>query len=182
MNFFNLISLRNIVTVLGIISVYSLVLSSCSPQKMERKLVAYDGEAIKTNGYYYSKDCKIYFFFKNGVFRTADLNGDSISSLDDTIPKYNWTYFNDIDIYYGGFWQEDSSTFEFQGWTPTEVVHDLLSYNVKVLSDSTFLMIDSQRVYGEDRSTFFYGDTFYFKKSSFKPDSLYFERNKNRLL
>lgn len=165
--------------------VFSILFFSCQDQKMIRPLKPYAGNKIRTNGYYYrhlEKDnyFQVYFFSKNGTFLREQFT--TFSKKDWETPEKiilarDWAKIASLAINVGAFWEEPDGSLEFQCWSPGGLSNVLVLIKAETIGDTSFVTKDSWLVYDEDEH-FPLRDTYYFHPMSFRPDSLYFSRQK----
>lgn len=136
----------------------------------------YNGNELRTDGYYYHKDVGIentrlyiLFLYKNGYLLYG--NYPKLDELEARENEYkNGQYYKNVKKYqnYWGLFSIDSTTIQYEllYYGPFRAYVD----SGKIINDSTFVILKRKSSYNNDEKVL--QDTFHLKQLSPKPDSI----------
>lgn len=146
-----------------------LTIGSCvalKPLKMKR--VDNLTNKIKLNGIYVSSnsyirnECGVYVLYNNGVMLSFQNNNKPIGCISYWEEKFKDKTLNYNDVpYWWGIYQIKSDSILFESWLSTDYYYPTISYNGKIINDTTLIVNYIGSVL----------DTFRFIEFSPKPDS-----------
>ena len=180
--------MKNRISILFIFS-FVFLWSSCGSflkdEKMEREVQPYKGKRIRLDGVYYSyyrvkgydNKFKVYIFYKNGSFKHLMLDAASVDKIESSLLSVSMKKddFLNLKTSNGAFWEVDSNTIEIRRWSAHEIYSLMFVEQIYFLSDTSFVTGKTWHIKKPEKS-YVLPDTFYFRKSTFKPDSLFFEK------
>jgi len=139
------------------------------------KKIAYTGNEIRTDGYYYYEygnpiNILVFFYYRNGIV----LNGSSskLSEMPNVETYYSdGTFYNSISTlkYYWGVFSVVDSVFSYEMWYPGEFEYPAYLKWGAIINDSTIHISKSKRLNGSEEKA--EDMLLHFKKFSPKPDS-----------
>jgi hypothetical protein len=156
-----------------------LILSGCIKDDDELTIekTPFNGDNLKTNGYYYNiwkvnneTFVEINFLFRDGVFLHGTTN-DSIRIKDVEESYRSGEFYNnssDRKYAWGTFVVEGDSIF-IERWYPSERPYWAYRQSGIILNDTTYKLTRIIRVDGTEKSEI--NEVFHFKQFSPKPDS-----------
>lgn len=148
---------------------------------MEREVQPYKGKMVRLDGFYYhqyrsdSIKFNVYIFYMNGSCKYLSFDSMSVGKIESKLLSMKEDNFLNLKTTNGAFWEVDNNTVEIQRWAPYNAYNRLYVEEIHFLSDTSFVTRKTWHIKKPEKS-YVLPDTFYFRKSTFKPDSLFFEK------
>ena len=160
-----------------------LLLTSCGKEFAEDDNLSmirtnYDGNELKTNGYYYTifegRLDNFSFFYKNGVYLDVGGSKNNFQDASNYITNFFLIERSHQNIKDGwGIFKIQGDNIGYERWKATELGRKAYTRTGKILNDTTFIVTTSFRAGdGFSKEIKKINETYYFKKFSPKPDSL----------
>lgn len=136
----------------------------------------YVGQELKTEGFYYhtfqsdKESANICFFFRNGVYFT--IGSPNLDEINDKEIINRYIKYSKNTKYSWGLFQIEGDTIKYEKWVPVEGPLVAVTYEGKILNDTTFIVDNYYRMINGQKVDLTKIDWIYhFKEFSPKPDS-----------